>query len=187
MRSSSSRPQGNVPGRARRGLGYRRRLGQLRHAYHPVRRPVRSSQAVSQHDRVGLFPNRIICIRSADMLTPPGAANSRQEPGGPGPLLAFDNPGSRGSGISLPGSGTVPEHIRSVRVLRAVPGLSKLAVLSWRSSRGLSLSDTFAAACLHGQWWPRTEPRPLMETQPPAGPGSGLAGRLVRHLGRGAR
>ena len=114
----------------------------------PGRRPVRSSQAVSQHDRVGLFPNRIICIRSADMLTPPAAANSRQEPGGPGPLLAFDNPGSGGSGISLPGSGTVPEHIRSVRVLRAVPGLSKLAVLSWRSSRGLWLSDTFAAACL---------------------------------------
>lgn len=75
-----------------------------------------------------------------------------------GKLLAFDNPGSRGWGISLPRSGTVPEHIRSVQVLRAVPGLSKLAVLSWRSSRGLWLSDTFAAACLHGQWWRRTEP-----------------------------
>jgi hypothetical protein len=34
-------------------------------------------------------------------------------------------------------------------------------------------SDTFAPACLHGVWWSCTEPRPLMETQPPLAPGSG--------------
>jgi GrpB-like predicted nucleotidyltransferase (UPF0157 family) len=34
-------------------------------------------QAVSQHDRVGLFPNRIICLRPAGMLTPTHRADSR--------------------------------------------------------------------------------------------------------------
>jgi Voltage-dependent anion channel len=36
----------------------------------------------------------------------------------------------------------------------------------------LWLSDTFAAACLHGQRWSCTEPRPLMETLPPLAPGA---------------
>jgi hypothetical protein len=46
-------------------------------------------------------------------------------------------------------------------------------------------TDTFAPACLHGVWWSCTEPRPLMETQPPAGPGERSGSAAAGEAGNG--
>jgi hypothetical protein len=46
-------------------------------------------------------------------------------------------------------------------------------------------SDTFAPACLHGVWWSCTEPRPLMETQTPAGPWERSGGAAAGEAGNG--